>query len=254
MNSLKSELLRLYLPLSPLPDEGANDQSSPLIDSSDKVRSMVIELTRPADWKLLSRVWYGVQSELALPAPAIAVSGIDGLQLWFSLADPVSTGQAHAFVDGLRFRFLPEVEPGRVRLMPAADATAMRPDRHAQLIPAHYAGNWSAFVAPDLAPIFAEEPWLDMPPNEEGQATLLRGLQTMDRADFEATLKKLDAAAQPRPYAALTTSAVGSDASPVPSRSSTRFADDEPRQFLLRVMNDETVELSLRIEAAKALL
>ena len=31
-------------------------------------------------------------------------------------------------------------------------------------------------------------------------------------------------------------------------------AADPPRRFLLRVMNDETVPLALRIEAAKALL
>ena len=30
--------------------------------------------------------------------------------------------------------------------------------------------------------------------------------------------------------------------------------DDDPRRFLLRVMNDETVDMALRIEAAKALL
>jgi hypothetical protein len=31
-------------------------------------------------------------------------------------------------------------------------------------------------------------------------------------------------------------------------------AHDEPRRFLLNVMNDPTVEMALRIEAAKALM
>ena len=54
---------------------------------------MVLELTGPADWDVLSAVWRGVQADLELPAPAIAVSGTDGLQLWFSLEAPVPAAQ-----------------------------------------------------------------------------------------------------------------------------------------------------------------
>jgi hypothetical protein len=214
MNRLQTALHRLYLAQ---PAHAEDDtQASALIDSSSRVRALVMELTRPPSWALLSTVWQGVQVELELPAPGIAVSGTDGLQLWFSLAEPVTASQAHGFLNALRMRFLPDTEPKRVRLMPAADASALHPERHAQLVPAlqEQTGNWSAFVAADLAPVFVDTPWLDIPPNEEGQATLLRALVSPE----------------------------------------TTPAEQDPRRFLQRVMNDDSVALALRIEAAKALL
>ena len=95
------------------------------------VRAMVMELRRPPSWEVLSRVWHGVQTELELPAPAIAVSGIDGLQLWFSLAEPIAVPHAHAFLECLRSRFLPDIESSRIRLMAASDASALRQELHA---------------------------------------------------------------------------------------------------------------------------
>ena len=71
MNRLQSELHRLYLPRSSAQAEN-DPRSSPLIDREGRVRALVMELTRPASWELLSRVWQGVQAELELPAPAIA--------------------------------------------------------------------------------------------------------------------------------------------------------------------------------------
>ena len=112
MNRLQSELHRLYL-ARPAADGGA--AGSALIDPSGAVRALVIELARPASWEVLARVWHGVQAELGLPAPAIAVSGTDGLQLWFSLAEPVGVAHARAFLEGLRRRFLPDVAVNRVR-------------------------------------------------------------------------------------------------------------------------------------------
>lgn len=189
---------------------------------------MVMELTQPPSWELLTKVWYGVQTELQLPAPAIAVSGVDGLQLWFSLAEPIAISQAHAFLEGLWCRFLPDIEPGRLRLMPT------------RAVPPHQEqpDHWSAFVAPDLAPVFAEAPWLDIPPNEEGQAALLQGLDAMKQAEFEAACKQL----APSPQ------------SLQPTDAATAAATQDPKQFLLQVMSDATVPLALRIDAAKALL
>ena len=243
MNRLQSELHRLYLPRSPAFVETAA-QASALIDPLGQVRAMVMEVTRPPSWELLGRVWQGVQSELELPAPAIAVSGTDGLQLWFSLAEPVMASQAHAFLESLRMRFLPDVDARRIRLLPAADALALHPERHATLVPALQAhtGNWSAFVAADLAPVFADTPWLDIAPNEEGQATLLRSLSVMKLALFEDALKRLEPTAD------------SADAPRTHPQPGAATADEEPKRFLLRIMNDHTVALALRIEAAKALL
>jgi hypothetical protein len=214
MNRLQSELHRLYAL-----DSGAGDDDDP---PHRAVRAMVLEMTRPANWQVLSAVWQGVQSELALPAPAIAVSGVDGLQLWFSLAEGITAAQAHGFLDALRRHFLPDIDPTRVRMDPAPRS-----------IPAEQGdtGNWSAFVAPDLAPVFAETPWLDVRPNEEGQATLLAGLRSIERAEFESATEQLRGSVSP----------VGS-------------LEVDPVRFLRQVMSDASVPLALRIEAAKALL
>lgn len=230
MTRLQAELHRLYLPRSQAHGEDDAQSSAP-IDPSGLARALVMELTRPPSWQVLSRIWRGVQTELELPAPAIAVSGTDGLQLWFSLAEPIAVSRAHAFLDGLRVRFVPEIEPDRFRLMPAGRVPAQQEST----------GNWSAFVAPDLAPVFGDTPWLDIPPNQEGQAALLSGLAMMDGPAFEAAVKRLAPSAETR----ATTVTPGTQAA---------VADEDPRRFLLRVMNDDSVALALRIEAAKALL
>ena len=252
MNRLQSELRRLYLAASPADAPTAaqpSTQRSTRSEPTDTVRALVIELTRPPNWEVLARVWYGVQSELELPAPAIAVSGIDAIQLWFSVAEPVQASQAQAFLEGLRTRFLPDIKPDRVRLhLHAQQVPALQPDT----------GNWSAFVAPDLAPVFDDTPWLDVAPNEEGQAALLRGLQTMKVTVFGAALEQLGAnllALPPPNYANTTTAVAIHVAEPLkPERAVPSTDGDEPRRFLLQVMNDAAVPMALRIEAAKALL
>jgi hypothetical protein len=254
MNRLQSELHRLYLPESQAHAE-TDPQPSALIDPLDRVRAMVMELTRPPSWEILSRVWHGVQTELELPAPAIAVSGIDGLQLWFSIAEPIAVAQAHAFLEGLRLRFLPDLEPARIRLLPAPDASALRQDLHAPLAPARHeqTGNWSAFVARDLAPVFADTPWLDIPPNEEGQAALLRGLEVMKQTAFEAVLDKLGPST-PSSHSTAAVATTSVDDARAHDRPVPAAAGGDPERFLRQIMDDDTVALALRIEAAKALL
>ena len=253
MTRLQSELKRLYLPHAPSGAE-TDLQSSALVGPSDRVRAMVMELTRPPSWEVLAKVWHGVQTELELPAPAIAVSGIDGLQLWFSLAEPVTVAQAHQFLEGLRQRFLADIESGRVGLMPATDASSLRQEGHARLVPARQepTGNWSAFLAPDLVPVFADSPWLDIPPNEDGQATLLRGIDVMNQPVFEAAFEKLVAATHPAQSTIAVVASV--DEALAHHRPESASADGDPKRFLLQVMHDDSVALTLRIEAAKALL
>ena len=234
MNRLGTELERLFLGgLVFAPDDA---QALSLVDVRQRTRTLVLEVVQPANWEALSEVWQGVQMELELPAPGIAVSGSDGLQLWFPLETAIAVGQAHAFLAALRERFLDHLPAARVRLWPTPDG------RHTALVPAAQSdGNWSAFVAPDLAAVFSETPWLDVEPGEEGQAALLRTLQTIKPAAFDAALVGMRPAARHAP---------AREPAPVAHVDS----DDDPRRFLLRVMNDETVPLALRIEAAKALL
>ncbi len=213
MNRLASELQRLYAPPP---------------SASGKARALLLELARPADWGALGAVWRGVQAELQLPAPGIAVSGTDGLQLWFSLQQPVPATRAADFLARLQARYLPGVAPARVRLLASATVPP---------VPAQDAasGNWSAFVAPDLAPVFVDTPWLDIPPGTDGQADLLARLESIKPGAFDAALHAL----RPEGGAAPVTAA---------------GPDLDPRRFLQDVLNDETVALALRIEAAKALL
>lgn len=252
MTSLSFAQQRLFL----LPVHAADDAASaPLLSPDGRVRAMVLTLAQPADPDGLQRVWQGVQTNLGLPAPGIAVNGCDGLQLWFSLERPITREDAAAFLAGVRHCYLPggvtqgdgdfpsasdRVTSSNPPILPPAE---MRPDQ------------WSAFVAPDLARIFADEPWLSRAPSAQAQADLLTRLESITPEAFDQALAKVCLSsshstgirpspsldlANPRPAPPL-------DTAP-PSHTQTAI------QFLLAVMNDSTVDLALRLEAAKALL
>lgn len=251
VNTLSFEFKRLF---------GAGPQG--LVGPGDTVRALVLALAQPADWDVLSRVCRGVQTELALPAPAIAVSGTDALQLWFSLAEPLAAAQAHGFLVQLCQRFLPDIDPRRLRLLPSAGASAARQDGHAAAVPALQPGtdNWSAFVAPDLAPVFGETPWLDIAPGEEGQANLLRAIAPIEAAAFAAAAALLRPVPMAEPVLAATPAPAPAQAqAPAPAQAAA--GSDTgcetaalARAFLCQVMQDAASPLALRIEAAKALL
>jgi hypothetical protein len=219
---------------------------------------MVLELARPADWTLLSSLWRGVQTDLELPAPAIAVSGIDGYQLWFSLAEPTSITQAMTLLGALRLRYLSSVAPERIVLMPSVDAASPSKNQHALLVPALQptSGRWSAFVVPDLAAIFSEEPWLDLPPNPDAQARVLSRLECIKPAVFLAAMARLSPVVgnENSPMTSVADERDGSQAKPDAKAFAPRGDSLDPKGFLLGVMNDPSIELHLRIEAAKALL
>lgn len=233
MKRLHTELSRLYLLRSTEGSEVIDDAR--LIDAQGLTRALVLGLAQPADWDAMSRVWQGVQADLELPAPAIAVCGVDGYQLWFSLVQPVTVAQAQTFLELLRLRYLGAVAPRRMACWPAHSG-------HTRLVPALQAdtGQWSAFVSSDLAAVFADDPSLDLPPGEDNQADLLSRLKSIKPAELEAALERLQPEAASPPAA--------SPAAPA------SHATQDPRSFLLAVMNDTAVPLALRIEAAKALL
>jgi len=156
--------------------------------------------------------------------------------------------QARAFLDALRRSYLGDIAPVRVAMLPAVDGTSASAPLHARPVPALQAdsGVWSAFVASDLVPMFVDEPWLDVPPNPDGQAQLLAPLKSIQPAEFELALQRLRPAAVP--------AAPG----PGPGLASNDAAQTapslDPKRFLLDVMNNDRLDLALRIEAAKALL
>ena len=206
------------------------------------VRAAVLELVRPSGWTELARVWQGAQAELDLPPPGIAVNGRDGYQLWFAFAAAVPLAQAQGLLERLRGRYLADVPPERVRThlggggshtirpLPALPPVQIGPER------------WSAFLAPDLAPVFADEPWLDHPPGADAQAELLARLQAIPPEAFGRAMEKLQPVDDP--------AAAVQRHEPAPAAGQTA----DPRAFLLSVMQDPSVDLRLRIEAAKALL
>lgn len=237
---LQHELQRLYL------------RGGAALAGAQQVAAMRLGLPGPGAWAPLSRVWQGVQSDLGLPAPGIAVSGEEGYQLWFALAEPADARDAEAFLAALCRRYLHDVPAHRIarsRVTPGAPGGTRVPP--AEIAP----GRWSAFVAPDLAGLFDEEPWLDLPPTQEAQAELLSRLQPITPAEWKAACDRLlpGDALVPGGLPEASAAAQGRALAVAPAPPSAAVQQD-PRRFLLEVMNDPAVDLRLRIEAAKALL
>jgi hypothetical protein len=246
MTRLHTQHQRLYLPRA-VPEAAVEGC---LADAQGRVRALVLALSGPPDWSALGAVWRGVQADLDLPAPGIAVNGEDALQLWFSLAEPVAPAVGEAFLRGLQRRYLPEVKPARVHLRADGGAVSALRVPPVQIGP----DRWSAFVASDLAAVFAEEPMLDFQPGADAQAELLSRLVSVLPAAFEAALALL----QPAAAATVPTAPEAATRQPDPPAGHPGVDGGdlhrEPRQFLLAVMNDRSVPMALRIEAAKALL
>lgn len=241
MDELIAELQRLYLaeladaPAAALHTmlRGEGGASIDLLGPDGTVRALVIELDSDL-WTQAAQLYEGVQSELDLPAPAVSVSGGKAYGLWFSFAVAVPLSRAEAFAEGLRQRYLAEVPATRIVLHPRAPL---------QLVPAHLGdGRWSAFIDASLGSMFVDEPWLEMAPSPHKQAELLAGHASIKPDALERALGLLPAA---------------SAGAPADASSADRQAPavhHEPVGFLLAVMNDDSVETGLRIEAAKALL
>lgn len=214
-------------------------------------RCLVLGLGRPAQWDPLLCVWEGVQSALSLPPPVIAVDGVDGFQLWFSLAEAVPAHTARRFLRLIVARHLADVELASVRCVPSIDVPEGQGATSLMPVPAEQSvsGHWSAFVSPDLARIFEAEPWLEREPNPDAQADLLSRTVSASAQAFERALALLagdDEVASRTPRAGSAES-VGSVV------GTTHFVSD-PRVFLLSVMNDPSVDMRIRVDAAKALL
>lgn len=228
---------------------------------------------RAAESEWVSQVWTWVQAQAGLPAPAIAVDGTEGWLLCFALPSSPSVDEALLVLRQLIREGLHQVgvtvspadaDAWRFTCWPADSATDA--GRNAWPVPREVATDrWSAFVAPDLVPVFAESPWLDCAPSEDGQAALLSKLlpipaETWARLlaassrDAAGALAETNSAGdlpgQPAPHLGVSPSSLGAPASP----STGTVAADAPRAFLLSVMNDPSVDLALRIEAARVLL
>ncbi|MEY2632294.1 MAG: hypothetical protein RIR00_948 [Pseudomonadota bacterium] len=237
MNKLHAQLLRLFL----LPDAaawlatGPAGLTLPPPAAADALRLGVIGLPQAADWVQLAPLLNALQSG-GLPLPALAIDGCSGLQLWFSLEQAASPAAVTAWLRGLAQRHLSGLPAGCYRVWPEGD-TAL------PLLPMPLGPErWSAFIDPSLIGVFAETPWLEIEPNPERQAEVLAAVRSFSPADL-ARLHMAPTPAPPRvelPVGAETPAA--------------HLPGGDPRQFLLAVMNDASLPLLARIEAAKALL
>lgn len=242
MDRLQTQTHRLYLP----PATRAGPASG-LMGTDGRVRAMVLALCQPADWATLAPLWQGVQADLGWPAPAIAVNGVDGFELWFSLAEALPRAEAAQLLARLQRRYLADLRPERVRAWPGADAATVPP-----ACPPFAAGpeRWAAFVTPDLPAVFGDDPALDFQPGDDAQAELLVRQRSITAAELR-TARALLEAAEP-PAAGATEPAEKAHVLGATTTVTGSFQD--PRAFLLAVMNDPAAPLALRIEAAKGLL
>lgn len=255
MDKLIAELRRLYfLPDSPLPklDTGEASPALSFAGAGGQVRALVLGFARAADWDSVARVYRALQEDLKLPAPAVAVSGSAGYQLWFSLCEPLPAERAAVFLSALRHAYVPELGPAYLESWPAGEAKVLTlpPARHAS------SGKWSAFIDPDLGSLFSEEPGLGMAPAPERQADLLAGLQSIKAGDLERALALLTQGSTADLAGGTELAVVPTDEALAPGQPRLKpggyFAD--PKSFLLALMNDSSASTAHRLEAARALL
>ena len=249
MNLLHKQWQRLYLMPSSAEPCGHAAKAPTHIPVTAQVRTMVLSAKGPAAWKHLAPVWQGIQTDLCMPAPAVAVNGADSMQLWFSVAEPVDRHEAAAFLTHLRASYLGKQEPQGIWQWPSAHTDQQMTDSVLELVPALQTGTqfWSAYVAPDLASIFADEPWLDVPPNPQAQADILARMGSIAVAD----LRRCHPLVMPP---TLAHDQHNNHVQPLPVGSDTPDGNSEARQFLLDAMRNTNLSMALRIKAAKALL
>ena len=276
MNKLIAELQRLYFlheqqwisqrsndaGHAPYPEEAT--ATLDLVSTNDRVRTMVVGIERPSDWERMATLFQAIQEDLELPAPAIAISGSAGFQLWLSLAEPVSLIQAHAFLTALRLKYLADIRQDYLKFHPTFGMSSSVAPQRLDLIPTlcTTTERWSAFIDPSLGSMFAEESGLAMAPNWDGQAALLSGLKSIKVSEFERALNilqippetstSLPLPAANKPGELLSQSAQKSKRTRSKLTINSTYSD--PKSFLLAVMNDPSATAGQRIKAAKALL
>lgn len=267
MNKLITELQRLYF-LSEQKGHivGAESQDAPLTDellehcfsgqarlalmpvnASDSVRCAVLQFTHSQYWPAVGALHQSIVEELGLPAPVIAVAARAGFQMWFSFEHPLPLADVQVFLDALCREYLSDLPAERVRRYPDAGAVELPPALDEAV------ERWSAFIDPTMGSMFVDEGGLDLPPNPDRQADLLAGLKSIGTADFRRAMEMLR-----HPDASLETTTAGSAPTGLVTLSSGGLSVgggfDDPRRFLVAVMNDTQAAAAHRIEAAKALL
>lgn len=218
MEKLIAELRRLYLPadgvsVQALAQHLAGDQtlSLSLVTDDRLVRAMVIDFPKVPDggaaqhWTRLCEVAHDLQDKLALPAPAVSISGGGTYGLWLSLETPVPVAQAQQFLALLHQACMPDMP---LRPDAAGAPVELPPCLH------RGSGKWAAFIHPGMGASFAEDGGLEMAPPFAGQAGFLEGLKSISAAQFEHAVKVLQPQARASAAAPAQTPAIARTALP----------------------------------------
>lgn len=268
MSKFVQEFQRLYFQpdqpwpgaLAPdIPEQSRMDETGlafDLVSPGGRVRTLVIDFARAADWASVAGLYQGLQEDLEWPAPAISVSGKAGYRLWLSLAESIPVAEAGLFLERLRQKYLAELAVSRLALLPVVgespSSLTLVPARHLET------GKWSAFIDPTMGAMFVDEPGLEMAPNMERQADLLARLKSIGATDFQRGLEMLRPLADDQkgpvggPAGAVST--LAEDGRPGSGKLNIGNQYTDPQNFLLAVMNDPAASTDQRIAAAKALL
>jgi len=244
--------------------QGATSVALNLVASDGMARAMIVGFERASDWEQVAKLYQGVQEDLELTAPAVAVSGRAGYQLWFSLTECVPVAQVLAFLDALRLKYLADVPLSSLKFRPDAGEFSTTGQSLVNLVPAIHevTGKWSAFIDPTMGAMFVDEPGLGTAPNMDRQADILSRLKSIKPKDFQRALDILHPPIEAAPPCAERSAAeqmdgAGESAPDVGRmRSKLNVGNNysDPKSFLLAVMNDPSARASQRIKAAKALL
>lgn len=226
--------------------EGNQTIALDLVDADGMTRAMIVNFERASDWNLAANLYLAVQNDLDLPAPAVSVSGNKGFGLWFSLSESVPAAEAHAFLEALRLKYLPDLPAESLALCPDSGMRSV-----VNLVPSLHmpTGKWSAYIDPSLGSMFMDEPWLEIAPNLDKQADILTNLESARPEDFQKARSALTTPSTPEADGPATT-----HSDPVRARLNINTRYTDPESFLLAVMNDPSASPRHRISAAKALL
>ncbi|MBI2275989.1 MAG: hypothetical protein HYU74_01415 [Dechloromonas sp.] len=261
MNKLMTQLQRLYfLPAraGAIPDPATAELL--LVSPDGMARTMVVKFERPGDWEQVARLYQAMQDELDLPAPIISISGHQGYSLWLSLAEPVPVALARRFLAALRRSYLAGIPDEKLELLPAPGQPASVALAASELVPTLHGptGKWSAFIDPSLGAMFSDEPGLEMAPNMDRQAEILAGAKSIAAAEFQRALNRLETPVAPDAGPAEQGTDQPSEVARVAGRPHAQLnvgsQYNDPKSFLLAVMNDPSASAGQRIKAAKALL
>ncbi len=203
MQKLIDELTRLYLPSGAYAPAALAQRAlgqAPMAVSlaeGGMTRALCIPFQKPPSgpsdqhWTDLCQLANALQQDLALPAPAVSISGSQGFGLWLSLASPIPVALAQRFLEQVCAAYAPGMA---VRGDAASAEVELPPCLHP------LTGRWAAFINPGLGASFAEEAGLDMAPPEAGQVALLDSVKSISEDQLRHAMGTLaPALAQPAP-------------------------------------------------------